>query len=94
MKFKKILEGFRQFFSGAFDLRMKSVALLNSEYENELEEFFILCFSDILGIDMPTSYYALEFYPYLAEEVEKWQIRSNNRKSVWEDKGSSMGFDP
>lgn len=94
MKIKGILEGVRQFFSGAFDLRMKSVALLNSEYENELEEFFILCFSDILGIDMPTSYYALEFYPFLAEEVERWQIKSNHRKSVWEDKGASMGIDP
>lgn len=87
-------ENIKLFFSGAFDFKMKSVALLNDQYENELEEFFILCFSDMLGIDMPTAYYALEFYPYLADEVERWQRNSNDRKTVWERRGQSMGVDP
>lgn len=91
---RKIIEGLRLFFSGAFDLKKKSVALLSDQYENELEEFFILCFSDMLGIDMPTSYYALEFYPFLVEEVEKWQKKSNDRKSVWEHKAQTIGVDP
>lgn len=93
----KIIEFFKNvklFFVGAFDVKMKSVALLNYQYENELEEFFILCFSDMLGIDLPTGYYALEFYPYLAGEVEKWKIRSNDRKSVWEEKCNTIGVDP
>ncbi|MDO4753649.1 MAG: hypothetical protein Q4A41_01475 [Bacillota bacterium] len=94
MKIINFFKNIRLFFSGAFDLKRKSVHLLNHQYENELEEFFILCFSDMLGIDMPTGYYALEFYPFLADEIEKWQIRSNDRKSIWEEKAANIGVDP
>lgn len=46
-------------------MRRKSRAMIADAYEDEMEEFFILCFSDLLGIDLPTGYYALELYPFL-----------------------------
>lgn len=94
MRKGSFLESLKLFFSGAFDLRLKSVAKFSDEYENELEEFFILCFSDLLGIDLPTSYYALEFYPFLVQEVERWQRNSHDRQSVWERRGQSLDVDP
>ncbi len=89
-----IIENFKLFFEGALDLKGRSVEALNTAYEDNLEEFFILAFSDMLGVDLPTSYYALELYPYLAEDIARWQKNSVNRKSVWEDKGAKMTFDP
>lgn len=83
-------EKLKEFFSGAFDFKMKSVAVLNQEYEFELEEFMILCFSDMLGIDTPTNYYALELYLYLGEELERWQRNSNDRKTVWDQRSQSF----
>ena len=88
------LEDVRLFFSGAFDMRRKSRAMILDAYEDEVEEFFILCFSDLLGIDLPTGYYALELYPFLAEDIERWQRKSNDRLSVWEQKGASLDIDP
>lgn len=85
-----LLEDLKLFFSGAFDFQMRAKATINMEYENELEEFYILCFSDILGIDLPTSYYALEFYPFLAAEMERWQRKSLNRKSVWDKRADDF----
>lgn len=88
------LNGVRLFFQGAFDFKRKSRAIIEDTYEQELEEFFILCFSDILGIDLPTGYYALEIYPHLADEIGRWQKNSNSRSSVWESIASKFGMDP
>ncbi len=89
-----IIENIKLFFEGALDFKGRSTAALKGAYEDNLEEFYILAFSDMLGIDLPTSYYALELYPYLAEDIARWQQKSVNRKSVWEDKGAQMEFDP
>ncbi len=95
MKYLKgFLENIRLFFVGAFDFKSKSVAVLEHQYDQEMEEFFILCFSDLIGIDLPTSYYALELYPYFAEELAKFQSNSNDRKSVWESMAENLDFDP
>lgn len=88
-----ILEGIKLFFEGALDLKGKSTQHISNAYEDSMEEFFLLAFSDMIGIDLPTSYYALELYPYLAEDIMRWQDNSTNRKSVWEDKGSKYDFD-
>ncbi len=90
----KILENIKLFFEGALDFKSHSRVAIDNAYEDNLEEFFILAFSDMLGIDLPTSYYSLELYPYLAEDIERWQKNSVNRKSVWEDKGAKMTVDP
>lgn len=90
----KFLEGLKLFFEGALDFKRKSRAILENQYEKEMEEFFILCFSDLLGIDLPTGYYALEIYPHLAGEIERWQKNSNDRSSIWESTAASLDMDP
>ncbi len=88
-----ILENIKLFFVGALDFNNMSSSHLSAAYEDSLEEFFLLAFSDLIGIDFPGNYYAIELYPYLAEELMRWQIYSTTRKSVWEDKGSKLDFD-
>ncbi len=90
----QFLENLKLFFVGAFDFKRKSVAILENQYDQEMEEFFILCFSDLIGIDLPTSYYALELYPHFVEELAKFQKDSNDRKSVWESRAEVGDFDP
>ncbi len=90
----KLLNGIRLFFQGAFDFERKSTGIIENTYEQELEEFMILCFSDLLGIDLPTGYYALEIYPFLADEIERWQKNSNDRASIWETMWSQLEMDP
>lgn len=91
---KKIIENFLLFFQGALDFKSRSTNMIEDEIENTIEEFMILCYSDMLGIESPYSYYALEFLPFMAEEMELWQRNSNDRKSVWEQKAASLGIDP
>ncbi|HPX70283.1 MAG TPA: hypothetical protein PLO47_00940 [Bacillota bacterium] len=88
------LNNIKLFFEGALDFKNRATFRLELAYEEEMEEFMILAFSDIIGIDMPTTYYALEMYPHLYSEIERWQKMSVNRKSVWEDKFSKMEMDP
>ncbi len=90
----QFFENIKLFFEGAFDFKRKSIAILENQYDQEMEEFFILCFSDIIGIDLPTSYYALELYPHFAEELARFQRDSNARKSVWESRAEGADFDP
>ncbi len=89
-----IMDNIKLFFEGALDFKGHSTTAIQNAYEDNLEEFFILAFSDMLGVDLPTSYYSLELYPYLVEDISRWQQNSVNRKSVWEDKGAKMDFDP
>ncbi len=86
-------EAVKLFFKGAFDLHQMSTGHLAYAYDDSLEEFMLLAFSDAIGIDLPTSYYALELYPYLIEDIMRWKKFSNSRKSVWEDKGAKLDFD-
>ncbi|MDO4772840.1 MAG: hypothetical protein Q4A72_04710 [Bacillota bacterium] len=89
----KLFHFIGQFFKGAFDLKNMSTGQISYSYDDSLEEFMLLAFSDVLGIELPTTYYSLELYPYLAEDIMRWKDFSNSRKSVWEDKGSKLGFD-
>jgi hypothetical protein len=89
-----VLENFKLFFEGALDMKGRSVSMIESEAKDEMDQFLLLCFGDFLGIDLPTNYYALEFLPYLAEELEVWRFGMNDKKSIWEAKGAMMDMDP
>ncbi len=90
---KKVLEFIKLFFTGALDFNNMSTGRLAYAHDDSLEEFMLLAFSDVIGIDLPTSYYALELYPYLVEDIMRWKDFSNTRKSVWEDKGAKLDYD-
>lgn len=93
-KLEDFLKDIGLFFEGALDLKGKSIGMLQSDIHNTDDEFLILCFADLLGIDIPTSYYALELLPYLEDELEGWQFRMHESKSVWAKKGGQLDMDP
>lgn len=91
---KNIINNLHMFFQGAFDFKSRSTGIIQDEIKDTVEEFMILCYSDMLGIESPFSYYALELLPYMADEIEIWQRNSNDRRTVWEQKAASLGIDP
>lgn len=90
---KEFLRDMGLFFQGATDFDRKSKGMLENEYIHEMDEFMLLCFSDILGLPLPINYYTLELSPYLTEELEAWIIRMDDKKTIWEKKGAQMDFD-
>ncbi|MFD3158503.1 hypothetical protein ACFIJ5_16880 [Haloimpatiens sp. FM7330] len=92
-KLKKFLEGLKLFFKGATDFNRKSRAILQKEASEEMDNFMLICFAEILGLPIPTSYYTLELLPYLAEDMERWQRRMMDRKSIWGEKWGDYDLD-
>lgn len=88
------LENIKLFFQGAFDMKGHSISHIENEAEESMDQFILLCFSDLLGIEMPTTYYALELLPYLEDDLEGWLKRMDGKKSVWEARGAGLDFDP
>ncbi len=91
--FSNIMKNIKLFIQGATDFDRKSKALLIKESHNEMDEFLLLCFGDLLGIPIPTSYYTLELLPLIAEDLEGWHNRMSGRLSVWQEKWADYGFD-
>lgn len=83
---ERLKEVIAMFFSGAFDFQDKSRSFMKKEALDEMDNFMILCFGDLLGIPTPVSYYTLELLPYLAEDLEKWEMRVLKRESVLADR--------
>lgn len=92
-KIKEFLENVKLFLGAATDFERKSRSVIFKEAHNEMDEFILLCFGDILGIPIPTTYYSLELLPLIAEDLDGWQNRMINRLYVWEEKWSDYGFD-
>lgn len=82
----QVWEVLRGFVQGSFDVKERAVAVLRKEAFEENDIFLLLCFADLIGIPVPTSYYSLELLPYLAEELEGWEKRILERKSVLAEK--------
>lgn len=91
---KKIFYNIGLFFKGATDFKGRAYEILQAEVKTEMDNFLLICFSDQLGIPMPISYYTLELLPYLIDEIEDWDMRMTNRKSVWEERLNNMKMDP
>ncbi|MFZ7104324.1 MAG: hypothetical protein ACOWWO_16935 [Peptococcaceae bacterium] len=89
-----MLQNIKMFFQGAFDLKTKSTAILKKEAKDEMDNFLLLCFSDLIGVPNPISYYTLEVLPYVAEELDSWETRILGRKSVLADKAGAYDADP
>lgn len=92
-KFLGLLENFRLFFKGALDLRGQSRTMIKDEAKEEMDDFLLICFGEMLGLPIPVSYYSLELLPYLEEEITGWEERMMKKKSIWEEKGAQMNYD-
>ncbi len=91
--FFNIKNNIKLFIQGATDFDRKSKALLIKESHNVMDEFLLLCFGDILGIPIPTSYYTLELLPLIADDLDGWHNRISGRLSIWQEKWADYDFD-
>ncbi|QEK11619.1 hypothetical protein FQB35_04160 [Crassaminicella thermophila] len=82
----KVKENIKLFLKAAFDIEDKSKVLIRKEAMDELDNFMLLCYGDLLGLPIPISYYTLEILPYIADDLEGWERRILNRKSVVNDR--------
>ncbi len=48
---------------------------IQREYLRERDLFFLVGFSDLLGVPNPVAFYTLELYPELIEEFHQWHLR-------------------
>lgn len=82
----EFIEGLKLFFKGMFDFKDKSNRFIKKEASEAQDNFLLLCFGDLLGLPMPTSYYAIELLPYLAEDIQSWERRMIRRSEIWQEK--------
>jgi len=50
-----------------------SINKIEEALADEMDEFLFICFSENLGIELPTNYYTLELLPYLGDELGAWE---------------------
>ncbi len=79
----------RGFFEGA---RENSVRIVKKDALDGNDYFILLCFSDFLGIPSPASYYTLELLPYMAKELEGWEMRMAEKKDIMGEQFEKYNF--
>jgi len=89
---RKFLIDLKDFLYGFFI--ESAVDLLEREVYNQEDLYMLLLFSDLLGIPNPTSYYTIELFPYIAEEMENWEIRMLRKKEILAEKFGTHEFSP
>lgn len=88
---RKVWNFFLLFHRGTFvDKRM---AVVRKEAFDINDNLMLLLFGDFLGIPNPVSYYMLELLPYMADELEPWERRIQNRKFLIAEKAAQYDFD-
>ncbi|OPZ40991.1 MAG: hypothetical protein BWY99_00277 [Synergistetes bacterium ADurb.BinA166] len=88
---KKTWEFIVLFHHGTFvDKRM---AVVRKEAFDINDNLMLLLFGDFLGIPNPMSYYMLELLPYVADDLESWERRIQNRKFIIAEKAAQYDFD-
>jgi len=92
-KFGSIKKNIMLFFKGMQDATFNA-EIISNVTDDEIDNFLLLTFSDALGLPLPLSYYSLELLPYMEEELSGWEIRMNNKKSVWIEKAGKLNIDP
>lgn len=51
------------------------------ELRDEEDLFFLLLYSEMIGIPNPAYYYTLELYPHMIEKFHEWHLRMGMEKS-------------
>lgn len=73
---------FNTFYDELFLSRYRSLAARQRRDQEDL--FLLLCFSDLLGIPNPVSYYTLELMPAMIERFHQWHLRQGMERSPLE----------
>ncbi len=58
---------------------------MKRQLRDEEEVFMLLCFSEMLGIPNPLSYYTLELIPHMLENYHQWHKRMGFEKSPFDE---------
>lgn len=85
-RIKTFLENMKLFLKGTFDLEHQATFHLKKKAMDESDNFLLLLFPDLLGLPTPTSYYTLELFPYIAQELDSWENRILRRKEILGDR--------
>lgn len=72
-RLKKRLQEAKEIYEGIYVAPYRS--LIHGEYLQQRDLFFLMTFSDLLGIPNPVNFYTLELYPELIEQFHQWHIR-------------------
>ncbi len=81
MFFKKLKENAKMFLKG---MSWAGAARIRGEAIAENDIFYLLCFSDLLGIPNPGLYYTLEILPYMSKEIRSWEWKMLIKDTVSE----------
>ena len=86
----KMVSIIQELYEGAF--RSSGYDIIRKEAIDTNDDLLLLLYGDLLGIPNPISYYTLELLPFLIEELEDWEIRMQNRKSIIAEKFGQYDF--
>jgi len=89
-RFGQGLSRLREFLGGF--LFGSCYAAVSKEGEDQNDEFLLLCFGEALGLPLPTSYFTLELLPHLANELQGWERRMLNRRSILAEKAGQYEY--
>ncbi len=80
----------KEFSDGAFKA-MVSEKMRGDIYELE-DIFMLLCFSELIGIPNPVSYYTIELIPLVAHRLPSWEKRLRDYRDMTNKKLSRYEF--
>jgi len=83
--FERMYRGWRSFnrwYDGMFFAPYRSAVARERRDREEL--FLLMCFSDLLGIPNPVSYYTLELLPTMLGRFHEWHKRQGIERSPLE----------
>ena len=70
---RRRLRAFREIYEGVYFAPYRSA--IHREYLEQRDLFFLVGFSDLLGVPNPVNLYTLELYPELIEQFHEWHLR-------------------
>jgi len=73
LRLRRRLKAAREIYEGVYIALYRSA--IHREYLRQRDLFFLLGFSDLLGVPNPISFYTLELYPELIEQFHEWHLR-------------------
>jgi hypothetical protein len=71
-----MIEKLKDFFSSSLSYG----SMNRKDAFEEMDAFMLMCFSDMIGVPNPYSYYMAELLPYIAEDLPSWEWRISQDK--------------
>ncbi len=72
-RIRRALRAAKEIYEGIFLAPYRSAIYREQLRQRDL--FFVIGFSDLLGVPNPVTFYTLELYPELIEQFHEWHLR-------------------